>query len=67
MTLPPSKVGDRGQRFMVEGFNYPTREEWHPIAYTNDLDMALKLFAGMPQPPGMQQIRITDRQLSGRK
>lgn len=60
MTLPPSKIGDKGQRYFIEALGYP-EEGWAPIGYSSKLDVAQAMADAIALAPGCKQTRITDR------
>ena len=60
MTWPPERLGDKGQRYMLEAEGYP-KPGWQPIAYGNDL-MGMELAKdGILLAPGCTAAKITDR------
>lgn len=63
MTLPPERIGDKGQRYVVECKGYP-KDGWHPIAYTNSRKDAERMAEGILKAPTAEDSRIIDREQS---
>lgn len=64
MTLPPEKLGDQGQRYVVQTTGYPDPEKkgWQDIGFTNSRDDALAMMRGIAQAPSVGHVQIVDRQ-----
>lgn len=61
MTLPLERLGDKGQRFVLELKDYP-EEGWQEVLYTNDKDRAWKAALSMSKAPTCTDWRILDRE-----
>ncbi len=59
MTLPDDRIGDKGQRFQVEG---RTREsgEWETVGWTEDPTGGC-LVSGARKWPRYDDVRVVDR------
>ncbi len=62
MTLPPSKIGDKGQRYKVEGFNYPIEGQWHALGYVHSKAVAEDMKAAILLAPSCTDARVIDRE-----
>lgn len=60
MTLPPEKIGDKGQRYELRATGYPKDEE-SVIGWSPDKDGAYELGLAISQAPGCTSIRVVDR------
>jgi hypothetical protein len=65
MTFPAEKMGDKGQRFILECTGYPDQSipitEWQPVAYGED-EMALhRARKGLATNGIVISIRVRDR------
>ena len=60
MTLPPNRIGDKGQRFQVDCLDYPN-EGWNVIGWSNDLEGAGQMADAIQLAPTAQESRIIDR------
>jgi hypothetical protein len=60
VTLPPERIGDKGQRYEVRATGYPKKEEsvigWHP-----DLDGAARMARAIRSHPCCTSTVIWDR------
>lgn len=63
MTLPPEKIGDKGQRFVVltTGFPSDAIKGWQHAAYSETKEGAQQLMRALGQHPSVKHIRIRDR------
>lgn len=64
MTLPSDKVGDKGQRYVVECKGWPIAsrpDDWQPIAYMQTMMGAEKVKNVMGGHPDQPPTRIIDR------
>ncbi len=61
MTLPPEKIGDKGQRYLIriKGYLGPG---WHDAGYSNDHDGAVRLGEALLQAPSATEYEVVDRQ-----
>lgn len=65
MSLPPEKLGDRGQRYVVQAIGYPMNVEgWQDVAYTNDYESARRASAAILLVPSVKEVFIKDRNLN---
>lgn len=60
MTLPPEKIGDKGQRFTVELKGYP-KPGWQEVAFSDCKDSARRLGKSMMLAPSATAYRVVDR------
>ena len=60
MTLTPERIGDKGQRFLVETLGYP-HEYWSTFACHSTLVGAKAFAVSLQLAPGLRSIRVTDR------
>lgn len=65
MTLPPEKLGDKGQRWIVELLGYPRddTDEWQPAAYVTTEEAALEVARLFLECPGCVNARARDREV----
>ncbi len=61
MTLPPSKVGDKGQRWEARVTGYPTNGE-NIIGWASSKLGAIELAISLKSAPRALRMRIIDRQ-----
>lgn len=61
MTLPPERIGDKGQRYEVRATGYPKAEE-SVIGWSADLDGAEKMADAIGCAPSCTSTLIFDRQ-----
>lgn len=63
MTLPPSRLGDLGQRYVVQCKRYPSDEtqEWQNCAYTSNKVAAEGMAAAFGTNPTVTEVRVLDR------
>lgn len=64
MTLAPTKLGDRGQRFVVQAIGYPDANvpDWQDVAFAYDKGAAQQMLNSLLHVPTIRHIRIWDRQ-----
>lgn len=64
MTLPPERIGDKGQRFVVQTTGWPNHDAmgWQNAAYADTKLGASKLMRALLACPGVKHIRIFDRE-----
>lgn len=65
MTLPPDKIDDKGQRFLVEAKGYPKSGQWCGVGYVHTMKDAWQTAAIISINPGVTQVRVTDRHVRG--
>ena len=62
MTLPPERIGDKGQRYVV---HYHTRSEGlgvdKVLGYSNDLDGADRMMRAWLSAPDVVDVWVEDR------
>lgn len=61
MSLPPNALGDQGQRYMVETFNWPEENQWRPFGYAATSAGALDMMNTIIKHPCVNSARLTDR------
>lgn len=62
MTLPPDRIGDHGQRYVVRALGYPLPGDyWQDIGYTDSQPDALELLRTVTLIPSVREIRVVDR------
>ena len=61
MTLPPEKIGDKGQRYEVRATGWPKKEK-SIVGWSNDLEGAERMAGGARKAPGCTSTEIYDRQ-----
>lgn len=61
MTLPPHRVGDKGQRYEVHSFGYPKEHRWARIGWATTLDGAFRMAEAIAEAPGYLGFKILDR------
>ena len=63
MTLPPSRLGDKGQRFLIQTQNYPVADGgWQNAAYSNKECIAESMANSLRLAPTCTDVRIIDRE-----
>lgn len=60
MTLPPERLGDKGQRYMLEAEGYP-KPGWQPIAYSHTMNGMEEAKTSILLAPNCTDARIIDR------
>lgn len=61
MTLPPEKLGDKGQRYVVKTSGWPT-EQLSPVAYTDIREQALSMLRIISRRPSYTGGHVLDRE-----
>lgn len=61
MTLPPHKIGDRGQRFEVRYSDFDHGAE-RIVGWSDDRAGAEQMASAWRQHPGVDRVRIVDRE-----
>lgn len=62
MTLPPEKIGDKGQRYVVQRTTYDAPNDWVDVAYSNDLASAKRAQLSAGMMPSTRLTRTYDRE-----
>jgi hypothetical protein len=60
MTLPPEKIGDKGQRYELRMTGYPKDEE-SVIGWGNDKAGLTEVGVSLGKAPGATSMRVVDR------
>jgi len=60
MTLPPGRLGDKGQRYLVEADGYP-RDGTNTIGFSSSRENAAKMASAISLAPGCDDVRVIDR------
>lgn len=62
VTLSLDRIGDKGQRFVVQGKGFPLRdvEGWQDLGYSNDRKGADRLMEALSMHPSVTEIRVLD-------
>ncbi len=60
MTLPPHRIGDKGQRFQVEAEGYPG-DGWNIIGWAASREGAADMASSISLAPGCTKVRVTCR------
>ena len=60
MTLPPEKIGDKGQRYIALLKDYP-KPGWQIVGYSNDEIGAIRLGETLSMNPRATAYSVTDR------
>jgi len=60
MTLPPHKIGDKGQRYVAQAENYP-KEGWNHVGYSPTYSGAEAIAKSIMLHPCCTGGRILDR------
>lgn len=61
MTLAPEKIGDKGQRYLVQMKDYP-KPGWQDVGYSDTYPAALRLKAALLKAPTCTGGRVIDRE-----
>ena len=63
MTFPPEKIGDKGQRFIVQTSGWPRSDVmgWQNACYAETKEGATQLMRAFAQCPGVKDVHIKDR------
>lgn len=62
MTLPPDRLGDWGQRFMVLTKNYPNKtERWQRAGFASRREVAQQMAEAFKLAPGCDDAKVVDR------
>lgn len=61
MTLPPDKIGDKGQRYEISCFGYPFADRDNVIGWCDDLDGVKTLMRAGSLAPGASSMSVRDR------
>jgi len=63
MTLPPEKIGDKGQRFVVQTSGWPRADVlgWQNAGYADTKEGAQQLMRAFAKCPGVKHVHIHDR------
>ena len=61
MTLPPEKVGDKGQRFVARICGYP-KPGWNDVGYADTQEAAYELCLALMKAPSAQDFEVIDRE-----
>ncbi len=61
MTLPPERIGDKGQRYEVRACDYPN-PGWCVVGWTNDADRANRMADAIKLAPSCTDTRVVDRE-----
>src|SRR3546814_16530874 len=63
MTLPPERIGDKGQRFIVQTTGWPNHDAmgWQNAAYADTKIGASKLMRALLACPGVKHSRTIGR------
>ena len=62
MTLPPHKIGDKGQRYKSSVLGWP-EDDWNALFYSDDYDGIKKATRRMARSnPQITAYRVEDRQ-----
>jgi hypothetical protein len=62
MTLPPEKIGDKNQRYVVRTYKWPNPDkEWQDAGYCNTEEDARKMQEAFWNCPGCKGVQIIDR------
>lgn len=66
MTLPPEKIGDRGQRYVLQARGFPKHEvpdtEWQNVAYGGNTSGMSRMADSFGLHPSVQELRLYDRE-----
>ncbi|MEZ5709691.1 MAG: hypothetical protein R3E02_09930 [Blastomonas sp.] len=66
MTLPPSKIGDKGQRYEIRVFGWPLEDQWNVVGWAGNWPSARRMAKAFQKVPGVQGYEITDREAFGK-
>lgn len=64
MTLPPERIGDRGQRYVVQAKGWPDEAQpraWQNCAYFDTIEGADKAAAALASHPCVEETRVRFR------
>ncbi|MGQ3081050.1 MULTISPECIES: hypothetical protein [Alphaproteobacteria] len=63
MTLPPHRIGDMGQRFVVQTTGWPNHDAmgWQNAVFADTHEGAAKAMSAIAKCPGVKHVRIRDR------
>jgi hypothetical protein len=61
MTLPPERIGDKGQRYEVRALGWP-KDCWSTVGWVEDIEQAKALIHAISSAPGFDQAEICDRE-----
>lgn len=62
MTLPPTSIGDRGQRYLIETWRWPKDSAgWQAAGYCTKKEDADRLRSLFLECPGCEGARVIDR------
>jgi hypothetical protein len=61
MTLPPEKIGDKGQRFKIRSFGYP-KQGWNDIGYSATRADADRISSALMTNPSCTMTMVIDRE-----
>lgn len=64
MTLPPEKIGDKGQRYVVQRTTREEPDTWVDMAYSNDRYGAVRAIDAVGRMPSTRLTRTFDRKSS---
>jgi hypothetical protein len=62
MTLPPEKIGDKGQRYVVQRTTVDDPDTWVNLVYSNDLASAKRAQLSAGTMPSTRLTRTCDRE-----
>jgi hypothetical protein len=62
MTLPASKIGDKGQRYQAEERGWQHESEWRVIGWSHTAMGAEKMCTAIRCHPSCIETRVIDRQ-----
>jgi hypothetical protein len=64
VTLPPERIGDKGQRYVVQATGYPKPDVkgWQDIGYADRTVDAQAMMRGIGLAPSVGHVRILDRE-----
>lgn len=60
MTLPPEKIGDKGQRYLIRVKDYP-KKGWQDVGWCNDRVKAYDLGEALSMAPSADGYEVVDR------
>lgn len=62
MTLPPEKIGDKVQRYVVQRTTFEEPEDWVDLVYSDDLASAKRAQLSAGMMPSTRLTRTFDRE-----
>jgi hypothetical protein len=66
MTLPPHRIGDKGQRYVLQYFGWPEEDQWNDCIYSDTPFVAARLLdIKCNLPPSCTAVRVLDREAEG--